>query len=147
MTDPRPLIAGDRRSVLADLDARARAVFRQIVESYLATGEPVGSRTLSRQGVNLSPASIRNVMADLAEQGLLDAPHASAGRMPTHLGLRVFVDGLLQIGELSREERAEIDARLGVGERSVQSVLDRASDLLSGLAGAAMSMTRRTSRA
>ena len=127
----------NKGSILSELDDRARAVFRQIVESYLETGEPVGSRTISRQGVNLSPASIRNVMSDLAEQGLLDAPHASAGRMPTHLGLRVFVDGLLQVGELSKHERAEIDARLAGTSNNPEAVLDRASDLLSGLAGGA----------
>src|SRR6516225_5719629 len=80
---------------LAELDERARDIFRRIVETYLETGEPVGSRTISRGGLALSPASIRNTMQDLAELGLLDAPHISAGRMPTHVGLRLFVDGLM----------------------------------------------------
>jgi heat-inducible transcriptional repressor len=83
-------------SGLAGLDARARDIFRRIVESYLETGEPVGSRTLSRGGVHLSPASIRNTMQDLTQLGLLAAPHTSAGRMPTHAGLRLFVTACLR---------------------------------------------------
>ncbi len=97
---------------LSDLDERARDIFRRIVESYLETGEPVGSRTLSRGGLDLSPASIRNTMQDLAGLGLLNAPHVSAGRMPTHAGLRLFVDGLLEIGDLGQDERQAIEARL-----------------------------------
>ena len=86
---------------LSTLDARAREIFREIVEAYLTTGEPVGSRTLARiGGVALSPASIRNTMADLVGLGLLEAPHAMAGRMPTQVGLRFFVDSLLQLGDL-----------------------------------------------
>ena len=85
------------------LDARSAAVLREIVEQYVATGEPVGSRTLARRlPMNLSPATIRNVMADLTDSGLLFAPHTSAGRLPTDQGLRLFVDGLLNFGELSR---------------------------------------------
>ena len=86
-------------SAFAALDKRSREIFREIVQAYLDTGEPVGSRTISRRGVSLSPASIRNVMSDLAEMGLIDAPHTSSGRIPTHAGLRIFVDSLLQIGE------------------------------------------------
>lgn len=119
------------------MDARARAVFREIVESYLATGDPVGSRTLSKGGLNLSPASIRNVMADLASLGLLDAPHVSAGRMPTHAGLRLFVDGFLELGEPSEADRNEINARLESAGRDLESVLHQASDVLSDLAGGA----------
>jgi heat-inducible transcriptional repressor len=130
-TTPKPL-------QLTELDSRSRAIFRELVEAYLDTGEPVGSRTLSqRASVSLSPASIRNTMADLASAGLLTAPHASAGRMPTHAGLRLFVDGLLQIGELSDDERREIDERVGVSGRRVEDVLSEASALLSGLAGGA----------
>ena len=81
------------------LNQRSRDIFKQIVETYLETGEPVGSRTLSRAGIELSAASIRNVMSDLTELGLLDAPHVSAGRMPTHAGLRLFVDGFLEMGD------------------------------------------------
>lgn len=127
---------------LAELDSRARDIFRRIVESYLESGEPVGSRTLSQAGVSLSPASIRNTMQDLAQAGLLSAPHASAGRMPTHAGLRLFVDGLLQIGDLGREEQEAIEARL-LGQRGAgggggfEGALNEASALLSGLAGGA----------
>jgi heat-inducible transcriptional repressor len=121
---------------LSTLDTRAREIFREIVESYLATGEPVGSRTLSKiGGTHLSPASIRNTMADLSALGLLEAPHAMAGRRPTQIGLRFFVDSLLQLGELAEDEKREIDAR--IGGASPQDVMGAASELLSGLAGGA----------
>jgi heat-inducible transcriptional repressor len=119
------------------LDARARDILRAVVETYLQTGDPVGSRTLSRGGVHLSPASIRNTMQDLAHLGLLSAPHISAGRVPTHTGLRLFVDGLLEIGDLSEEERRSIDARLAAKGRDFDEVMNEASALLSGLAGGA----------
>ena len=120
------------------LDARSAAVLREIVEQYVETGEPVGSRTLSRRlPLNLSPATIRNVMADLTETGLLYAPHTSAGRLPTDLGLRLFVDGLLQFGELSDDERGSISAALEASGRSLEDTLSDASSMLSGLAGAA----------
>jgi len=123
---------------LSSLDARAREIFREIVESYLATGEPVGSRTLSRiGGVTLSPASIRNTMADLAAMGLLEAPHAMAGRRPTQIGLRFFVDSLLQLGEVPEEEKREIDQRIARAGSNPQDVIGAASELLSGLAGGA----------
>ena len=127
---------------LGQLDERARDIFRRIVETYLETGDPVGSRTISRGGVALSPASIRNTMQDLAHLGLLGAPHASSGRMPTHMGLRLFVDGLLEVGDLGDDERQMIEQRLspqvGAGRwRTVQDALDEASSLLSGLAGGA----------
>ncbi|MGD2131446.1 MAG: heat-inducible transcriptional repressor HrcA [Maricaulaceae bacterium] len=134
MTEPDP----ERSLSIADLDRRSREIFREVVESYLTTGEPVGSRTISqREGVTLSPASIRNTMADLTAHGLLAAPHASAGRIPTHAGLRLFVDGLLEIGDVSGEERAAIEASVSGKAESVEDVLERASDALSGLAGAA----------
>src|SRR5512146_2338150 len=99
---------------LSSLDTRAREVFREIVESYLATGEPVGSRTLSKLGgVTLSPASIRNTRADLTALGLIDSPHAMAGRRPTQQGLRFFVDSLLQLGDVHEDEKREIDDRIG----------------------------------
>jgi heat-inducible transcriptional repressor len=126
-----------RSATLAELDARARDIFRKVVESYLETGEPVGSRTLSKGGVQLSPASIRNTMHDLTQLGLLTAPHLSAGRFPTHAGLRLFVDGLLEIGDIGEEERREIDGRLAGRDRNFQEALDEASNLLSGLAGGA----------
>jgi heat-inducible transcriptional repressor len=124
-------------AMLTALDQRSRTIFREIVESYLANGEPVGSRTLSKRGISLSPASIRNVMADLSALGLIGAPHTSAGRLPTHAGLRVFVDGLLQIGDLNEDERADIDVRLRTAGREFEDVLQEASGLLSGLAGGA----------
>lgn len=122
---------------MAVLDQRARDIFRRIVESYLHTGEPVGSRTLSMTGVSLSPASIRNTMQDLTMAGLLASPHTSAGRIPTHAGLRLFVDGLLEIGDVGTEERREIDARLAGRGRNFEEALNEASALLSGLAGGA----------
>ena len=122
---------------LTALDARARDIFRRVVETYLETGEPVGSRTVSRGGVQLSPASIRNTMQDLTLAGLLAAPHTSAGRIPTHAGLRLFVDGLLEIGDIGTEERREIDGRLAGRGKGFEEALDEATSLLSGLAGGA----------
>jgi heat-inducible transcriptional repressor len=122
---------------LGQLDERARDIFRRIVETYLETGDPVGSRTISRGGVALSPASIRNTMQDLAQLGLLGAPHSSAGRMPTHVGLRLFVDGLLEVGDIGEEERQHIETRLAGRGRSMQEAMDEATSLLSGLAGGA----------
>ncbi len=122
---------------LTDLDERARDIFRRVVEAYLETGEPIGSRTLSRGGIQLSPASIRNTLQDLAQLGLLDSPHTSAGRLPTHAGLRLFVDGLLEVGDVGEAEKREIDARLSVRGRSFEDALNEASGILSGLAGGA----------
>jgi heat-inducible transcriptional repressor len=120
------------------LDARAGAVLREIVEQYLETGDPVGSRTLSRRlPLGVSPATIRNVMADLTDAGLLFAPHTSAGRLPTEHGLRLFVDGLLQFGELGEEERGAITAALGGSGRSLEETLAEASSVLAGLSAAA----------
>src|ERR1700754_4844367 len=100
-------------SALAQLDARSREIFRRIVESYLDTGEPVGSRNISRLlPMALSPASVRNIMADLETLGLIYAPHTSAGRLPTEQGLRFFVDAVLEIGDLADEERRRIDAQV-----------------------------------
>lgn len=113
---------------------RSREVFRRLVEAYLESGEPVGSRTLSRtvrEGV--SPATIRNVMQDLEQLGLLDSPHVSAGRVPTQLGLRLFVDGILEVGDVGTAERAEIERSLGGDEPDITAILDRAGDMLSGL--------------
>jgi heat-inducible transcriptional repressor len=121
---------------LAALNERSREIFRSIVESYLATGEPVGSRNLSRiLPITLSPASVRNVMSDLEQLGLIFAPHTSAGRLPTELGLRFFVDALMQIGDLTEDNRRSIEAQVaGVGaNKSVEAVLIEASQMLSGL--------------
>ena len=116
------------------LSERPREVFRHLVEAFLASGEPVGSRTLSqRLPVTLSPASIRNVMADLEAMGLLYAPHTSAGRVPTERGLRLFVDGMLEIGGLAPEERVQIEARINGSGRGIEDVLTQATTLLSGL--------------
>src|SRR5918992_621080 len=102
---PKPT-ADDRPQGLAQLDQRSREIFRRLVETYLDTGEPVGSRTISRiLPTNLSPASVRNVMMDLEDAGLLYSPHTSAGRVPTDIGLRFFVDALLEVGSLSDAER------------------------------------------
>jgi len=125
---------------LAQLNERSREIFRRIVEGYLATGEPVGSRNLSRiLPMTLSPASVRNVMSDLEQLGLVYAPHTSAGRLPTELGLRFFVDALMQIGDLTEQDRKAIEAQVAAyGEpKSVEAVLTEASGLLSGLSRAA----------
>jgi heat-inducible transcriptional repressor len=120
------------------LDPRSAAVLREIVEQYVQTGEPVGSRTLSRRlPMPLSPATIRNVMADLTEAGLLFAPHTSAGRLPTERGLRLFVDGLLQFGDLSEDERDRVGLALEARGRSLQETLGEVSSMLSGLSAAA----------
>src|ERR687895_12291 len=125
---------------LAQLNERSRDIFRQIVESYLATGEPVGSRNISRLiTVPLSPASVRNVMSDLEQLGLIYAPHTSAGRLPTELGLRFFVDALMQVGDLTEAERQSIQTQLAsVGRaQSVEAALSEAMTRLSGLTRAA----------
>ncbi len=137
MTNPLLGLIPAPGASLSELDARARDIFRRIVETYLETGEPVGSRTISRGGVQLSPASIRNTMQDLAELGLLGAPHISAGRLPTHAGLRLFVDGLLEVGDVGEEDRRSIEARLSPHGRNFDEALNEASAILSGLAGGA----------
>lgn len=117
------------------LNERSRAIFRMIVESYLATGEPVGSRNLSRTlPQTLSPASVRNVMSDLEHLGLIYAPHTSAGRLPTQTGLRLFVDGLLEVGNLAEDERRQIESQLAARRhKPVDQVLADAGDMISGL--------------
>jgi heat-inducible transcriptional repressor len=123
---------------LAQLNERSREIFRQIVESYLATGEPVGSRNLSRLITTpLSPASVRNVMSDLEQLGLVYSPHTSAGRLPTELGLRFFVDALMEIGDVPAEERRAMEAKVAAAGKSMEAVLNEASGMLSGLARAA----------
>ena len=127
---------GTSQVSLAALNERSREIFRSIVESYLTTGEPVGSRNLSRiLPISLSPASVRNVMSDLEQLGLIFAPHTSAGRLPTELGLRFFVDALMQVGDLSEKDRHSIEAQVaGTGSgKSVEAVLTEASQMLSGL--------------
>ncbi|MEL6479064.1 MAG: heat-inducible transcriptional repressor HrcA [Pseudomonadota bacterium] len=119
---------------LEDLNDRSRAIFRQLVETYLDTGAPVGSRTLSKSlAEGLSAATIRNVMQDLEQLGLIDSPHTSAGRIPTQTGLRLFVDGVLEIGDISEHERAQIERSLGPDDADMGDVLDQAGAMLSGL--------------
>ncbi|HZS62917.1 MAG TPA: heat-inducible transcriptional repressor HrcA [Xanthobacteraceae bacterium] len=127
---------GASQVLLAQVNDRSREIFRQIVESYLATGEPVGSRQISRLiPMTLSPASVRNVMADLEQLGLVYAPHTSAGRLPTELGLRFFVDALMEIGDMSADERQAIEAQVAAAgsSKSLETILTEASALLSGL--------------
>ncbi|MDT1062725.1 heat-inducible transcriptional repressor HrcA [Paracoccus sp. CPCC 101403] len=121
-------------ALLSDLNDRSREVFRRVVESYLATGEPVGSRTLTRDmSERVSAATIRNVMQDLEHLGLLDHPHVSAGRMPTQLGLRLFVDGLMEAGPVSTTDREIIEETLGNESGDTGAMLDRVSTALSTL--------------
>jgi heat-inducible transcriptional repressor len=123
-----------KSSPVIELSERSREVFRQIVDAYVETGEPVGSRTLSRRlPAALSPATIRNVMADLEEVGLLYAPHTSAGRLPTEAGMRLFVSGLLEVGALANNERERIDGQCKAVGKSVEQVLEQAISTLSGL--------------
>jgi len=136
-------------SPLSELSDRSREVFRLIVESYLDTGEPVGSRTLSRQlAEQVSAATIRNTMQDLEHLGLLDSPHISAGRMPTQQGLRLFVDGLLEIGGVSGVDRDEIEKSMSPDASGIQVALDRAGKMLSGLThGASLVLAPKTESA
>ncbi len=122
--------------MIAELNERSREILRLVVEAYVDTGEPVGSRTLSRQlSKSLSPATIRNVMADLEDAGLLFAPHTSAGRLPTDAGMRLFVDGILEVGNLSEDERKNLQARCAGSGKSVEQLLEEATSTLSGLTG------------
>lgn len=123
-----------RQNIMQEMTDRSREVFRRVVESYLESGEPVGSRTISRTlSEKVSPATIRNVMQDLEHLGLLTSPHVSAGRMPTELGLRLFVDGLLEVGELSPEDRRAIESSITEDVDDLGQALDKAGSLLSGL--------------
>ena len=137
---PHDVPIGATEVSLVQLNDRSREIFRQIVETYLATGEPVGSRNISRLiPMTLSPASVRNVMADLERLGLIYAPHISAGRLPTELGLRFFVDALMEIGDLTERDRRSIEAQVAASgqSKSLEAVLTDASVLLSGLTHAA----------
>ncbi|WP_375456458.1 heat-inducible transcriptional repressor HrcA [uncultured Methylobacterium sp.] len=144
----RPLSQPPQVQALAALNERAREIFRQIVEGYLSTGEPMGSRNLARiLPMTLSPASIRNVMSDLEQSGLIFAPHTSAGRLPTELGLRFFVDAMLELGDVGREEQERIEAqmRAAASRHTFDSALAEASSLLSGISrGAGVVLTTKT---
>ncbi len=124
----------DGTKLLLELNNRSREVFRRVVEGYLASGDPVGSRTLTRSMTErLSAATIRNVMQDLELLGLLGSPHVSAGRIPTQLGLRLFVDGLLEVGSVAAEDRDVMDAALAAGDQDVTTLLDQIGATLSGI--------------
>ncbi|MEM9708350.1 MAG: heat-inducible transcriptional repressor HrcA [Pseudomonadota bacterium] len=130
-------------TIIEELNERSREVFRRVVEGYLDTGDPVGSRTLSRAlPEKVSAATIRNVMQDLEIMGLLGSPHVSAGRVPTEAGLRMFVDGLLEVGDLTETDRDRIDKTLGPNEGDVSTMLDRVGSALSGATrGASLVLT------
>ncbi|WP_421696129.1 heat-inducible transcriptional repressor HrcA [Aestuariivirga sp.] len=135
MIPPKPT-SEERLTGIAGLDQRSRDIFRRLVDTYLATGEPVGSRTIARiLPQNLSPASVRNVMMDLEDSGLIFSPHTSAGRIPTEQGLRFFVDAVMEVGAMSTDERARIDAQVAASnrQRRVEDMLGEATTLLSGL--------------
>ena len=136
-------MAMDQNPLIEELNDRSREVFRRVVEGYLQTGAPVGSRTLTRSMTEqVSAATIRNVMQDLEFLGLLGSPHVSAGRLPTQLGLRMFVDGLLEVGDLDREDRARIDETLGRNSGDDASLLDSIGQALSGVTrGASLVLT------
>ncbi|WP_299921858.1 heat-inducible transcriptional repressor HrcA [uncultured Pelagimonas sp.] len=129
--------------VLTDMNERSREVFRLVVESYLETGGPVGSRTLTRAlSEKVSAATIRNVMQDLEFLGLLDSPHVSAGRIPTQQGLRMFVDGLLEVRDLDMQDREKLDATAGSNASDVGGLLDQVGAALSGVThGASLVLT------
>ncbi|MFD2741243.1 heat-inducible transcriptional repressor HrcA [Sulfitobacter aestuarii] len=129
--------------LLQDMNDRSREVFRRVVEGYLAKGDPVGSRSLTRDfSEKVSAATIRNVMQDLEYMGLLGSPHVSAGRIPTQMGLRMFVDGMIEIGDPSEPDREKIDATLGADASDVTGLLDRVGSALSGVThGASLVLT------
>lgn len=121
-------------TLLSELNERSREIFRHIVDAYVTTGEPIGSRTLARRmAESISPATVRNVMADLEELGLLAAPHVSAGRLPTQAGLRLFVSGLMEVGDLPEDERRGLRETCATAGHSLEEVLGEASARLSVL--------------
>ena len=134
------------KNSIENMDSRSREVFRNLVESYLETGEPTGSRTLAKSlSEKVSAATVRNVMQDLEQLGLLGSPHISAGRIPTHSGLRLFVDGLLEINDMNDEVQAEIDRSAEGDEIALSSILDRVGSILSGITnGASLVLTPKT---
>ena len=129
--------------LLNDMNERSREIFRRLVEGYLESGGPVGSRTLTRTlNEKVSAATVRNVMQDLEFLGLLDSPHISAGRVPTQLGLSMFVDGLLEVDQLSKEDQLKLDQTVDRNSQDVSSVLDRVGSTLSALThGASLVLT------
>jgi len=129
--------------LLNNMNERSREIFRRLVEGYLESGGPVGSRTLTRTlNEKVSAATVRNVMQDLEFLGLLDSPHISAGRVPTQLGLRMFVDGFLEVDQLSKEDQLKLDQTVDRSSQDVSSVLDRVGSTLSALThGASLVLT------
>ncbi len=124
--------------MIAELNARSREILKLVVDAYMATGEPVGSRLIAQKlGLRLSPATIRGVMAELEGAGLLHAPHTSAGRLPTDAGLRFFVDGILELGDLSTGEKTAIEAECAARGKNLADVLSQATDTLAGLSSCA----------
>ena len=133
----------EKKEILEEMNNRSREVFRRVVEGYLTDGEPVGSRTLSREfSEDISAATIRNVMQDLEFLGLLGSPHTSAGRIPTQLGLRMFVDGILEVSEVDKNDRKKIDKIVSDETNQVDEILDDISTTLSGVTqGASLVLT------
>lgn len=133
----------DKKPQIEDMTDRSREVFQRVVEGYLETGAPVGSRTLTRTlSESVSAATVRNVMQDLEYLGLVGSPHVSAGRVPTQLGLRMFVDGILEMGDLGAEDRQRIDQTMGEKDSDVTALLDRVGSALSGVThGASLVLT------
>jgi len=133
----------EKKEILEEMNNRSREVFRRVVEGYLSDGEPVGSRTLSRDfSEDISAATIRNVMQDLEFLGLLGSPHTSAGRIPTQLGLRMFVDGILEVSEVDKNDRKKIDQIVSDETNQVENILDDISTTLSGVTqGASLVLT------
>ncbi|MFY9319818.1 heat-inducible transcriptional repressor HrcA [Lentibacter algarum] len=124
----------DNSQLLSEMNDRTREVFRRVVQGYLDSGDPVGSRTLTRtMSEKVSAATVRNVMSDLEFMGLLGSPHTSAGRIPTQQGLRMFVDGLLEVNELETNDRQRIDETMGRNSGDVGGLLDRVGAALSGV--------------
>ena len=122
------------KTLYLELSDRSKKIFKSVIESYLKTGEPIGSETLSKKlGIDISSSAIRNILANLQKEGLLFAPHISSGRLPTDKGMRYFVDGLLEFGRLSKNERETIKSQCRSKGTSFQDILDKASRTLSGL--------------
>ena len=130
-----------RRTTITELNKRSRDIFTTIVDSFVKTGEPIGSKTLSQKlKTSLSPATVRNVMADLEDAGLLYAPFTSAGRLPTDAGLRIFVDGLMELGNIAKEDKIHLEGRFAGTGKSFEEVLGEATNTLSGLSNCAGSV-------
>ena len=108
------------QNLYAQLNDRSKQIFKSVVETYLETGSPSGSESiLKREDINLSSSSVRAILSNLQKDGLLFAPHTSSGRLPTDKGMRFFVDGLLELGDLTKEERKNIEARCSVAGKTL----------------------------